>query len=101
MRCWYWQIPGSSKTLSSRRRIKYLIEQHHVKPEDILVITFTKAAAEGDAEERFAINSVREVQSSLFWYVPLGFFQIFTAYLPFYSAEYYGKMTSTDCCRYP
>lgn len=45
--------PGSGKTFVVTRRIKYLIEQHHVKPEDILVITFTKAAAE-EMQERFA-----------------------------------------------
>ena len=44
--------PGSGKTCVVTRRIKYLIEQHHVKPEDILVITFTKAAAE-EMQERF------------------------------------------------
>ena len=44
--------PGSGKTFVVTRRIKYLIEQHHVKPEDILVITFTKAAAE-EMQERF------------------------------------------------
>lgn len=37
--------PGSGKTLVITRRIKYLIEEYHVKPEHILVITFTKAAA--------------------------------------------------------
>ncbi len=44
--------PGSGKTFVVTRRIKYLIEQHHVKQEDILVITFTKAAAE-EMQERF------------------------------------------------
>ena len=37
--------PGSGKTFVITQRIKYLIEEYHVKPEDILVITFTKAAA--------------------------------------------------------
>ncbi len=37
--------PGSGKTLVITHRTKYLIEQHHVNPQDILVITFTKAAA--------------------------------------------------------
>ena len=44
--------PGSGKTFVITQRIKYLIEEHHVKPEDILVITFTKAAAL-EMQERF------------------------------------------------
>ncbi len=45
--------PGSGKTFVVTQRIKYLIEQHHVKPDDILVITFTKAAA-AEMQDRFA-----------------------------------------------
>ena len=37
--------PGSGKTLVITNRTKYLIENHNVRPEEILVITFTKAAA--------------------------------------------------------
>lgn len=37
--------PGSGKTLVITQRIKYLIEEYQVRPEHILVITFTKAAA--------------------------------------------------------
>lgn len=44
--------PGSGKTFVVTRRIRYLIEHHHVKPENILVITFTKAAA-SEMQERF------------------------------------------------
>jgi DNA helicase-2/ATP-dependent DNA helicase PcrA len=44
--------PGSGKTFTVTQRIKYLIENHNVKPEDILVITFTKAAAM-EMQERF------------------------------------------------
>jgi len=44
--------PGSGKTFVVTRRIKYLIEHHHVRPESILVITFTKAAA-AEMQERF------------------------------------------------
>ncbi len=44
--------PGSGKTFTVTQRIKYLIEYHNVKPEDILVITFTKAAAM-EMQERF------------------------------------------------
>ena len=44
--------PGSGKTFTITQRIQYLIEHHHVKPENILVITFTKAAAK-EMQERF------------------------------------------------
>lgn len=37
--------PGSGKTYTITGRILYLIEERHVKPEEILVITFTKDAA--------------------------------------------------------
>lgn len=37
--------PGSGKTLVITQRIKYLIEEYQVRPDHILVITFTKAAA--------------------------------------------------------
>ena len=44
--------PGSGKTTVIIHRIKYLIEIHHVTPEKILVITYTKAAAT-EMKERF------------------------------------------------
>ena len=44
--------PGSGKTFTVTQRIKYLIEHHNIKPESILVITFTKAAAR-EMQERF------------------------------------------------
>lgn len=37
--------PGTGKTLTLTRRICYLIEEQGVKPEDIYVITFSRAAA--------------------------------------------------------
>ena len=37
--------PGSGKTLTITRRIEYLIEKYKVRPEEILVITFTRYAA--------------------------------------------------------
>ena len=37
--------PGSGKTLTIVNRVRYLIEECHVKPEEILVITFTRYAA--------------------------------------------------------
>ena len=44
--------PGSGKTLTITHRTKNLIEQHGVNPSNILVITFTKAAAK-EMQERF------------------------------------------------
>lgn len=37
--------PGSGKTFTIARRIQYLIEHYKVRPEEILVITFTRAAS--------------------------------------------------------
>lgn len=37
--------PGSGKTLTIVNRVKYLIEKQKVKPEEILVVTFTRFAA--------------------------------------------------------
>lgn len=37
--------PGSGKTLTIVNRIKNLIEEYHVRPEEILVVTFTRFAA--------------------------------------------------------
>ncbi len=37
--------PGSGKTLTIVNRIKYLIEKYGVRPEEILVVTFTRFAA--------------------------------------------------------
>lgn len=44
--------PGSGKTLVITQRTKYLIEQYGINPANILVITFTKAAA-AEMKERF------------------------------------------------
>jgi len=44
--------PGSGKTTVITERTKYLIEQYGISPSNILVITFTKAAAD-EMKERF------------------------------------------------
>lgn len=49
--------PGSGKTLTIVNRIKYLIEECKVRPEEILVITFTKYAA---AEMKMRLQALME-----------------------------------------
>lgn len=44
--------PGSGKTAVITARTRYLIEHHKVTPSEILVVTFTRAAA-GEMKERF------------------------------------------------
>lgn len=44
--------PGSGKTTVITKRIEYLIKKYKVKPEEILVITFSKAASK-EMRERF------------------------------------------------
>ena len=44
--------PGSGKTTVITNRIMHLIQKHKVKPEEILVITFSKAASK-EMRERF------------------------------------------------
>lgn len=44
--------PGSGKTFVLTRRIVHLINEHHIPPSEILVITFTKAAA-AEMQKRF------------------------------------------------
>ena len=44
--------PGSGKTFVLTRRIVHLINTHHITPSEILVITFTRAAA-SEMQKRF------------------------------------------------
>lgn len=52
--------PGSGKTMTIVNRIKYLIEDRKVRPEEILVITFTKYAA---AEMKLRLKALMEGRS--------------------------------------
>lgn len=67
--------PGSGKTLVITQRIKYLIEEHQVRPEQILVITFTKAAAL-EMQKRFLAMSEEKVYPVHFGTFHAIFFQI-------------------------
>lgn len=53
--------PGSGKTTVLTHRVRYLIDRCGVKPSDILVITFTKAAAE---QIKFKFKGLSEGRSS-------------------------------------
>ena len=58
--------PGSGKTLVITQRGRYLIEAYHVRPQEILVITFTKAAAQ-EMQSRFqALSRQRGVTFGTF-----------------------------------
>ena len=49
--------PGSGKTTVITKRTEYLIKKHRVKPEEILVITFSKAASNEMRERFHKLNS--------------------------------------------
>lgn len=58
--------PGSGKTLVITQRVRHLIEAYHVRPQEILVITFTKAAAQ-EMQSRFqALSRQRGVTFGTF-----------------------------------
>lgn len=65
--------PGSGKTFVITQRTKYLIEQHGVDPRCVLVITFTKAAAE---EMKTRFSKLCEVQGVTFGTFHAVFFNI-------------------------
>ena len=56
--------PGSGKTLTIAKRIEYLIMKYKVRPEEILVITFTKYAAQ-EMKERTRCCYIRNVSRNL------------------------------------
>ncbi len=70
--------PGSGKTFVIVNRIQYLIEQMQVKPEEILVITFTKAAAV-QMRDRFLRRMNRNATGVTFGTFHAVFFRILQA----------------------
>ncbi len=52
--------PGSGKTTVLLYRIKYLIDELHISPKNILVITFTKAAAKEMKERAAKILNLKD-----------------------------------------
>lgn len=80
--------PGSGKTLVITQRTKYLIEKHRVSPREILVITFTRAAAQ-EMQNRFAkISDAKGVTFGTFHAV---FFSVLKAAYHFTSANILGE----------
>lgn len=57
--------PGSGKTLVITYRTKYLIEQYNIHPSNILVVTFTNAAAR-EMKERFGKITEQKFQGVTF-----------------------------------
>lgn len=65
--------PGTGKTLVVARRILFLIQNEGVSPDDILVLTFTRAAAKelrhrilsgiGDLSSRITISTLHSYAS--------------------------------------
>ena len=53
--------PGSGKTLTIVNRIRYLIEECHIRPEEILVVTFTRFAAAEMKERLCSLMGKREI----------------------------------------
>ena len=76
--------PGSGKTTVITFRVKTLIEKYNVSPSKILVITFTKSAAE-EMKMRFEnMSSVKQVKFCTFHAF---FFRIIRSYYRFESAN--------------
>ena len=66
--------PGSGKTAVITQRIRYLVEERHITPSDILTITFTKAAAL--EMKRRACQICRGAENTVFGTFHSVFFQI-------------------------
>ena len=81
--------PGSGKTLVITQRVKNLIEKQHIRPSNILVITFTKAAAT-QMKERFTIL-MGGTLSGHFWNVSCRLFFCTQKCLSLYSTEYHQR----------
>ena len=81
--------PGSGKTLVITQRVKNLIEKQHIRPSNILVITFTKAATQ--MKERFTILMGEGRYPVTFWNVSCRLFFCTQKCLSLYSTEYHQR----------
>lgn len=70
--------PGAGKTYVITNRVKALIDEYGVKPEQILVVTFSKAAAV-EMKERFGNADRWTASACQIWNVPFCFFSDFAA----------------------
>lgn len=73
--------PGSGKTFVITQRIRYLISHHGVSPEKIMVITFTRAAAE-EMKQRASALLLREAEKITFGTFHSIFFHMLKVSLP-------------------
>ncbi len=71
--------PGSGKTTVILNRVMYLIQQYQVSPEQILVLTFTKAAAQS-LQNRFGNMTMGEILPVSFGTFHSIFYQILRQY---------------------
>ena len=72
--CWCLPAPGSGKTAVITQRIRYLVEERHIKPSDILTITFTKSCCTGN--EAAGLSDMPGRRKRCIWNISFCFFQI-------------------------
>ena len=58
--------PGSGKTFVITKRIQYLIEHYSIEPSEILVVTFTRAAAKEMKQRFFSLGQESPVNFGTF-----------------------------------
>ena len=78
--------PGSGKTMVITHRVRNLIEEHGIRPEQILVVTFTRKAAE-EMEQRFRRLTGGEAMPVTFGTFHSVFFRILKAAYRFTAAN--------------
>lgn len=82
--------PGSGKTAVITHRTKNLIEKYGVSPSEILVVTFTKAAAM-EMKERFLSLTNQTSTTATFWYFSCGVFYGIKVCLSLSGRKYYKR----------
>lgn len=90
--------PGSGKTLVITQRIKKLIQVHRVNPANILVITFTKAAA-NEMKERFYRSMERKNSPVTFGTFHAVFFQILKHAYGFHAGNIIREEQKYECMK--